>query len=97
MIAATIGVFAPAWLIVLLAAGRFRSLAQRASVRAFVNGVTAAASGAMMGAAFVIGRRAIVDVWTAAIAIVALVVLLLWKVPEIVLIACAAVVGILLR
>jgi chromate transporter len=97
MIAATIGVFAPAWLIVLLAAGRFRALASRPSVRAFVGGVTAAASGAMAGAAFVIGRRAIVDVWTTSIAIAAFLVLLRWKVPEIAVIACAAAIGIALK
>lgn len=97
MIAATFGVFAPAWLIVILAAGRFRALAARPGVRAFVDGVTAAASGAMAGAAFVIGRRAIIDVWTATIAIGALLILLRWKVPEIALIACAALIGIAIR
>jgi len=97
MIAATIGVFAPAWLIVLLVAGRFRTLAARPSVRAFVGGVTAAASGAMAGAAWVLGRRAIVDIWTVLIAIASLLILLRWKVPEIAVIACAAVIGIALR
>jgi chromate transporter len=97
MIAATIGVFAPAWLVVLLAAGRFRTLAARPAVREFVNGVTAVASGAMAGAAFVIGRRAIVDLVTTVIAVAALLSLMRWKVPEIVLIACAAVIGIALR
>ncbi len=97
MIAATIGVFAPAWLIVLIAARRFRALSSRESVRAIVGGVTAAASGAMAGAAVVLGRRAIVDVSTAAIAIVCLLILIRWKVPEIALIACAAAIGIVLK
>ncbi len=51
----------------------------------------------MAGAAFVIGRRAVVDQWTALIAIAALLILLRWKVPEIALIACAAVAGIALK
>jgi chromate transporter len=97
MVAATIGVFAPAWIIVLIAARRFREIAARTGVRAFVGGVTAAASGAMAGAAFVIGRRAILDVWTALIAVAALAILLRWRVPEIALIACAAMAGIALR
>ena len=97
MIAATIGVFAPAWVIVLLAARHYRAIVSHATVRAFVGGVTAAACGAMAGAAVVLGRRAIVDVWTAAIAIVSLAILLRWKVPEIALIACAAVAGVLLK
>ena len=97
MLAATIGVFAPAWLIVLIAAKRFRAAASREMVRAFVGGVTAAASGAMAGAVYVLGRRAITDWWTVAIALVTLLILLRWKVPEIALIACAAAIGVALR
>ncbi|MGZ7080582.1 MAG: chromate efflux transporter, partial [Thermoanaerobaculia bacterium] len=96
MIAATIGVFAPAWIIVLVAARRFRAIASRPGVREFVEGITAAASGAMAGAALVLGRRAIIDRWTVLIAGLALLILLRWKVPEIVLIACAAIAGIAL-
>ena len=97
MIAATIGVFAPAWIIVIVAARRYRAIASRPAVRAFVGGVTAAACGAMAGAAFVLGRRAVIDAWTAVIAIVSLAILLRWKVPEIALIACAAAAGVLLQ
>ena len=50
----------------------------------------------MAGAALVLGRRAITDRWTVLIAGMALLILLRWKVPEIVLIACAAIVGIAL-
>ena len=41
-------------------------------MKAFVDGVTAAATGAIAGAAFVLGRRAVFDVPTLAIAAVTL-------------------------
>jgi chromate transporter len=97
MVAATIGVFAPAWLIVLLVARHFREIAARPGVRGFIDGVTAAASGAMAGAVIVLGRRSIVDAWTLLIAAIVLAILLRWKVPEIALIACAGIAGIALR
>jgi chromate transporter len=67
-------------------------------VRAFVDGVTAAATGAIAGAAFVLGKRAVFDVPTAVICIVTLVVLSRVKrVPEPVVIAVAGIVGVLVR
>ncbi|MDE2360992.1 MAG: chromate transporter, partial [Betaproteobacteria bacterium] len=61
---------------------------------AFVNGVTAAAIGAITGAVIVLAERTIVDATTAVIAIGA--VGAIWKVkklPEPVLVAIAALVG----
>jgi chromate transporter len=48
-------------------AAYFRRAVDHPSVKAFVDGVTAAATGAIAGAAFVLGRRAIVDASTALI------------------------------
>ena len=60
-------------------------------------GVTAAACGAISGAAFVLGRRAIVDVPTVVICLIALALLtFVKKLPEPVLIVAAGVVGLLL-
>ena len=68
------------------------------AIRAFVDGVTAAATGAIAGAAFVLGRRAIVDVPTLAIAVGALCVASRFRrVPEPLLILVAGVVGVLLK
>ena len=97
MVVAAIGVFLPAWIIVTLSAQRFRLIAQKRGVRAFVGGVTAAATGAMTGAAIVIGRRAIVDVPTILIAVVAFAILSRTKIAEPWVIGAAAVVGVLLR
>jgi len=66
-------------------------------LNAFVRGVTAAATGAIAGAVVVLARRSVYDVPTIAITIVTLAVLFRWKVPEPVLIACAAIAGLLLR
>jgi chromate transporter len=91
---AALGVFLPCYVLVVIPATYFRRWVADPSVKAFVDGVTAAAAGAIAGAAFVLGRRAIVDLPTAAIAIVALFVIIrLRKAPEPLVIALAGVVG----
>jgi chromate transporter len=95
---ASAGVFLPPYLVVIALAPSVRRWASDARVRAFVGGVTAAAAGAIGGAAFVLGRRAIVDVPTAIIGVITLLVLTRSKrVPEPVLILAAAAAGLLLR
>jgi chromate transporter len=61
-----------------------------------VQGVSAAATGAIGGAAYVLARRAVTDVWTAALAVGTLVVLTRWKVSELWLIGAAGLIGLLL-
>ena len=65
----------------------------RPGLRAFVGGVTAAATGAIGGAAVVLARRAIVDLPTAALAVAALALLVRWRVPEPLVIVGAGLVG----
>ena len=97
-LAAGLGVFLPCYLFVVLLAPHYRRYAENRSVKAFVNGVTAAACGAISGAAFVLGRRAIVDVATFVIFIVALALLVVVKkLPEPVLILGAGAAGLMLR
>jgi len=94
--AASIGVFLPCYLFVVIPAQYFRRSAQNPKVKAFVDGVTAAATGTIAGAAFVLGRRAIVDIPTVLIALVTLLVLVYArKVPEPIVILAAGVVGLL--
>jgi chromate transporter len=62
---AAFGVFLPCYLLVILPAPYFRYVSENCHVRAFVDGVTAAATGAIVGAAVVLGRRAIIDTPTA--------------------------------
>jgi chromate transporter len=69
---AALGVFLPCYLLVVIPARYFRRAVHDPRVRLFVDGVTVAAAGAIAGAAIVLGRRAIVDGPTIAIALVAL-------------------------
>jgi len=63
-------------------------------VRAFVQGVTAAATGAIAGAVVVLGKHSIQDYWTAGIAVTTFLILMKWKVPEPLIILVAGVLGI---
>jgi chromate transporter len=56
---ASVGVFLPPFLLVLLLAPHYRRFAQNPQVKAFVQGVTAAATGAIAGAACLLGLAAI--------------------------------------
>jgi chromate transporter len=95
--AAALGIFLPVYLVVVLLAPSYKRWAKNPQLNAFVRGVTAAATGAIAGAVIVLARRSIYDVPTFAIAIVSLAVLFRWKIPEPVVIGCAAMAGLLLR
>lgn len=94
---ATAAVFMPPLLIVIFAAPYYRRFARNPQVKAFVQGVTAAAVGAIAGAAIILTRRAVLDWPTVVIGVVALGILLWKKVPEPLLILTAGAAGILLR
>ena len=96
-LAASLGMFLPTYLVVILAAPHYRRFANNLRVRAFVDGVTAAATGAIAGAVFVLGRRALVDVPTMVIAFAAFGITgITRKIPDPVLIVFAGIVGLLL-
>ncbi|MEW6731921.1 MAG: chromate efflux transporter, partial [Acidobacteriota bacterium] len=96
-ILAAIGIFLPCYLFVIIPAKYFRRSAQNPKVKAFVNGVTAAATGAIAGAAFVLGKRAIIDLPTIIIAVMVMAMLLkVKKIPEPLLILIAGVIGLLI-
>ncbi len=94
---AALGIFLPVYLVVLVLAPSYRSWAKNAQLNAFVKGVTAAATGAIAGAVIVLARRSIYDIPTLLIAVVSLSLLLRWKIPEPIVIACAGLTGLLLR
>lgn len=93
---ATLAVFAPPYFIVIVGAPYYRRFAQNQQMKAFVQGVTAAAVGAITGAAFILGRRSLVDLPTVAIAVLTFGLLSFKKIPEPILIVCAGVAGLLL-
>jgi chromate transporter len=93
---AALAVFAPPYLIVIAGAPYYRRFAKNLQVKAFVQGVTAAAVGAIAGAAFILGRRSLIDLATVSIAVATFALLSFKKIPEPLLILAAGVVGFLL-
>jgi chromate transporter len=95
---AALGVFLPCYLLVVIPAPYFRRFANNPRLKAFVDGVTAAATGAITGAAYVLGKRAIFDIPTGLIAIMTLVTLLKTKrIPEPLVILLAGLAGLVIR
>ena len=95
-IVAALGTFLPCYLFTILPAPYFKKYGKRPALVAFVDGVTAAAIGAITGAVIVLAERSIVDIVTAIVAVVTIV--LIWRVrklPEPVVVAVAAVVGLI--
>ena len=94
-IASALGVFIPVYLVVVIVTPFYERIAANPQVNAFIQGVTSAATGAIAGAVVVLGRRAITDVPTAAIAIGTLGILVKFKVPEPIVVIVAGLVGLL--
>jgi chromate transporter len=95
---AALGTFLPCYLFTVIPAPHFRRWSRARGVRDFLAGVTAAATGAIAGAVFVLGRRALVDVPTISIALLTLAVAVSFrKTPEPVLILAAGFIGVLLK
>jgi chromate transporter len=96
-VAAALGIFLPVYLVVIVLAPSYKRWAKNPQINAFVKGVTAAATGAIAGAVIVLARRSVYDLPTGLICILSIAVLFRWKVPEPILIACAALAGLLLH
>ncbi len=93
---AAVGIFLPVWVLTVVPAPWFVRHRNNAQLRAFSDGATAAASGAIAGAVVVLAGRAIVDVPTALIALVSLGMLWRFKVPEPLLVLAAGAAGLAL-
>lgn len=95
---AALATFFPCYLFTIIPAPYFKKISKNQSIKAFVNGITAAVVGALVGAVFVIAQRSIVDIATALIAIATIFALLYFeKIKEPYIIAGAAVLGIFLK
>ncbi|MFL9963785.1 chromate transporter [Paraburkholderia sediminicola] len=91
---AALGTFLPCYLFTVLPAPYFKKYGKLPAVKAFVDGITAAAVGAITGSVIVIARRSIVDWPTVLLAVVTVV--LLWrfkKLQEPVIVVAAALFG----
>ena len=94
-LAATIGIFLPSFLLVLMAAPILKRHRGNKSVQGFVKGAYAAAIGTILGASVLLGRIAIGDWLTLLIGVVSLALLFRWKVSNPLLMAVSAVVGLI--
>jgi chromate transporter len=95
-VAAAVGVFLPVYLFVVIPFPFFDRISGNLKVKAFVSGVTAAASGTIAGACFVLARRAIIDVPTLLIGLAVLGITWRFRIPEPVLIAAGAAAGLII-
>jgi chromate transporter len=95
--AAALGIFLPVYLVVVLLAPSYKHWAKNPQLNAFVRGVTAAATGAIAGAVVVLARRSVYDLPTALICALSLGILFRWKIPEPIVIGCAAMAGLLIH
>jgi len=91
---AGLGVFLPPFLMVVLFAPWIIRYRKHPIVVGFTKGATAAAAGAIVGAAAVIGTQVIVDVTTLVIFLAAFLVLWRTKLPEPLLVGAAGIIGI---
>jgi chromate transporter len=95
-VVAALATFLPCYLFTILPAPYFRRFAQNTNLKAFVDGVTAAATGAIAGAAIVLGKRALLDIPTVLICLATLGVIVRFKkAPEPLVILAAGAVGLI--
>ena len=93
---AAIGMFVPVYLFTIIPAPWFKRNRDSRQLKAFVQGATAAATGAITGAVILLAQRAIYDGPTALIALISLGVLWRFKLPEPVLVVVAGAIGVAL-
>ena len=95
-VAASVGIFAPAVLFTVLATPLLLRYATNARVQGFIRGITVAVVGVLVGTTYLVAKTAVGDVLTVALAAAALFVLFLWKkVPEPLIVAAGALIGLL--
>ncbi len=92
-VAAAAGMFLPVYLLTIIPAPWIKRHRDQPQLKAFAQGATAAATGAIAGAVLVLGMRAIVDVPTALIALASLAIPWRFKVPEPLVVAAAGALG----
>lgn len=103
-VVAAIATFLPCYLFTIVPAPYFKKHGKRPGIIAFVDGVTAAAIGAIGGAVIVLGRRTLfAEAWSPdfpKLIICGLTAVLLWKfkkIPEPLLVIAAAVIGVIVH
>jgi chromate transporter len=92
---ATIGIFLPSFLLVLIVAPILMRYRANPNVQGFIKGAYAAAIGTILGACVLLGKIAIGDWLTALVALGSLVVLFRWKASNPLLVAVTALIGLI--
>ena len=93
---AALATFFPAYLLTVIPAPFFKKYGKHPGIATFINGVTAAAIGAITGAVIVLGKRSIIDIPTILFALITLVIL--WKskkISEPIIVLGAAIIGLI--
>ena len=93
---AAIGIFLPVYFFTIVPAPWFKRHRNNPQLKAFVDGATAAATGAITGAVIVLGMRAITDLPTATIGLASLAILWRYKIPEPIIVTISGIVGLIL-
>jgi chromate transporter len=94
-LASTVAIFLPSFILVLVAAPLLQRHRTNPNVQGFIKGAYGAAIGTILGASVLLGKIAIGDVLTGLLAIVSLTLLFRFKISNPVLIAAAAVIGLI--
>jgi len=95
---AALATFLPCYLFTVIPAPHFKRIAKHQSIKAFVDGITAAVIGALAGAVAIIAIRNITDIPTALIALISIFILIyLKKIKEPYIILLAAITGLILK
>ncbi len=95
---AALATFVPCYLFTVIPAPYFKKYGKHPAIKAFVDGVTAAAIGAIAGAVLVLGKRTLVDVPTILIALTTAAILFRFKkLQEPFIILAAAILGLVLK
>lgn len=94
---AALATFIPCYIFTILPAPYFKKYGKHPAIKAFVDGVTAAAIGAIAGAVFILAKRNLTDIPTVLIAITTAIILFKYKIPEPLVIFIAAGVGMALK
>lgn len=89
--------FLPCYLFTIIPAPYFKKYGRRPAIKAFVDGVTTAAIGAIAGAVIVLAKRQFIDIPSVAIATITVVILLRFKIQEPLIIIAAAITGLLIK
>jgi len=94
-VTATIGIFLPSFLLILIVAPILVRYRTNPNVQGFIKGAYAAAIGTILGACVLLGKIAIGDWLTALVALGSLLVLFRWKVSNPLLVAATAIIGLI--